>query len=292
MDGRCWFTREISRETGAPGIVISVLILTLNEEANLPDCLASVQWSDDVLVLDAGSTDRTVEIAQKAGARVFVRAVTDERSQRAYSLTLPFKYPWVYNPDADEITTPELRSEMQSVVASNPPEVAFRVRFKNYFQDRWIKHSSLYPTWVVRLFRPQNISFERATNLRYIVKGREGRLNEHFLHYSFRRGILPWIQKHTVYADGEARESLNANQAERGWLRLFSIDAVRRRSAWKRLSMRMPLRPVARFVYMYFLRMGFLDGRPGLIYCALLSFYEWMIVLRLHELKQQSARRH
>ena len=97
--------------------MISVLILTLNEEASLPACLAAVQWCDDVIVFDSFSTDRTVEIAQAAGARVFQRAFDNERDHRAASLRLPFQHPWVYNPDADEVTTPELRDEMRRVVA-------------------------------------------------------------------------------------------------------------------------------------------------------------------------------
>ena len=88
---------------------ISALILTFNEEQNLPACLESLKWCDDVVVLDSFSTDRTVEIAESAGARVVQREFDDEKSQREASLKLSFRYPWVYNPDADEITPPELR---------------------------------------------------------------------------------------------------------------------------------------------------------------------------------------
>src|SRR5512142_2624263 len=100
----------------------SVLILTLNEEENLPRCLESVKWSDDIVVLDSLSSDRTVAIAQAAGARVLQRQFDNELAQRAYSLTIPFHHPWVYNPDADEITPKALRDEMLAVVAdSNRP---------------------------------------------------------------------------------------------------------------------------------------------------------------------------
>src|ERR1700752_1571572 len=109
-------------------MTISVLILTLNEDVNLEACLASVAWSDDIVVLDSFSTDRTVEIARAAGARVYQRHFDNERNQRTFSLReIPCKYPWVYMPDADEITPCELRDEMRSVVAvPDRPEVAFR----------------------------------------------------------------------------------------------------------------------------------------------------------------------
>src|SRR5271155_5624521 len=175
---------------------ISVLVLTLNEEAVLPTCLESLKWSDDIVVFDSFSADRTVKIAQAAGARVFARAFDDERAQRTASLQLPFKNRWVYNPDADELTPPELRKEMLQIVADPArPEVAYRVRFKTMFHGRWIKHSSLYPTWAMRLFQPGKISFERSINLRYVVAGAEGRLQNHFEHYSFNKGINAWLEK-------------------------------------------------------------------------------------------------
>src|SRR4051794_7339801 len=103
---------------------ISVLILTKNEERNLPRCLEAARWSDDVVVLDSGSTDRTAAVAEEFGARVFRRAWDTEPAQRGYSLGLPFRHPWVYNPDADEVATPELIEEMRKVVADPArPEV-------------------------------------------------------------------------------------------------------------------------------------------------------------------------
>ncbi len=269
--------------------MISVLILTLNEEASLPACLAAVQWCDDVIVFDSFSTDRTVEIAQAAGARVVQRAFDNERDHRAASLRLPFQHPWVYNPDADEVTTPELRDEMRRVVAERArPEVAYRTRFKTMFCGRWIKHSSLYPTWVVRLFRPEKISFERAINLRYIVEGPEGRLDNHFEHHTFSKGLNAWFDKHNRYSWHEAAESLKA-LAGGGfrWADLFRGDAVARRRALKELSFRVPCRPWLRFLYMYGVRLGFLDGRAGYAYCRLLAIYEQMIVFKMEELRRR-----
>lgn len=271
--------------------MISVLILTLNEEANLPACLESVKWSDDIVVFDSFSTDRTVEIARAAGARVIQRAFDNERSHRTASLRAPFKYPWVYNPDADEITPPELREEMSGMVADPArPEVAYRIRFKTMFRERWIKHSSLYPTWVVRLFRAENISFERSVNLHYLVHGCEGRLQNHFEHRTFNKGINAWLEKHNRYSSQEAVESLRSLSSHSfKWTDLFNRSPVLRRQALKELSFRLPFRPLLRFFYMYFFRLGFLDGRPGFDYCLLLSMYEEMIVLKMNEIRRTRA---
>lgn len=269
---------------------ISVLILTFNEEANLPACLDGVKWSDDIVVFDSFSTDRTVEIANAAGARVFQRTFDNERDHRAASLRLPFKHAWVYNPDADEITPPELRDEMLRVTARPGGEVAYRIRFKTMFCGRWIKRSSLYPTWVVRLFRPEKISFERAINLRYVVDGPEGRLENHFEHHTFNKGLNAWFDKHNRYSCHEATESLKSLvEARFRWSELFNGDPVKRRRALKELSFRVPCRPLLRFLYMYVLRGGFLDGPAGYAYCRMLAIYESMIVLKMTELRRRQA---
>jgi glycosyltransferase involved in cell wall biosynthesis len=271
---------------------ISVLIMTLDEEVNLPACLAAVAWSDDIVVLDSFSSDRTIEIAKAAGARVYQHEYVNELSQRLYGLKeIPFKHQWVYIPDADEVTPPELRDEILSITADpSRPEGAFRCRFKVFFMGRWLRYSSLYPTWVVRLVRPDRIDFEqREINCHWIVDGPEGRLANHFIHYSFNKGINWWFEKHNRYSWHEARESLNSLQGEGvDWKGLFDRhDTVRRRRALKSLSFRLPGRPFLRFIYMYVVRRGFLDGWAGYIYCRLLASYEFMIVMKVAEIRRR-----
>jgi glycosyltransferase involved in cell wall biosynthesis len=272
--------------------MISVLVLTLDEERNLPACLRSVAWSDDVVVLDSGSADTTVAIAREFGARVVQAKFANERERRAFAMGLPFKHPWVYNPDADEVTTEELRDEMLAKVATpGLEEVAFRVRFKTMLFGRWLRFSGLYPTWVVRLFRPEFVRLERNVNLRYVVEGREGRLRSHFLHHTFNNGFEAWIDKHNRYSSGEALETVRELESGRlDWRELApGADPVARRAALKRLSMRLPFRPALRFAYMYVLRGGFLDGFAGLTYCRLLAMYEYMIVLKVRELRARRS---
>ncbi len=271
---------------------VSVLILTLNEEANLPRCLDSVKWSDDIVIFDSCSTDRTCEMARAAGARVVQRRFDNERDHRAASLQVGFKHPWVYNPDADEVATPELQQEMLRVVGeTSRAEVAYRVRFKTMFMGRWIRHSSLYPTWVVRLFKPGALSFARSTNLRYLVNGAEGFLQNHFEHYTFNKGLNAWFEKHNHYSWHEAEENLKARSQPLGLGALLRRDPVARRRALKELSFRLPFRPLLRFIYMYGLRLGFLDGLPGFHYCRLLAIYEYMIVLKMAEIRRRQQGR-
>lgn len=271
--------------------MISCLILTKNEELNLPACLNALAWCDDILVLDCGSTDRTVEIAERAGARVFFRDWDSERAQRTYSLSLPFKYPWVYNPDADEVLSPELRQEMIDAI-TNPslPHVAYRMRFRVIFMDQWIRRSSLYPTWFLRLFRPECLSFEREVNMRYVVNGSVGMLQKHFDHFTFRKGIHHWFTKHNEYSSYEAAEALKVLKEHPFEIRaLLSRDPIEQRRAWKDLSFRVPGRSVATLFYLLFIRGGVLDGPAGWAFCGLRASYELMIELKLWEFRNGEA---
>lgn len=268
--------------------MISALVLTLNEELNLPKCLESLRWSDDIVVLDSGSTDRTITIAEEHGARVVQRKFDDWASHQNWAVNnIQFKHPWVYYSDADEVVTRELSDELQSVARDRDrPEVAFRVRYRNYFLGKWIRHCGIYPVWVLRFFRPGKVRWERSVNPIPLVDGPEGRLREHFDHFSFSKGMHEWWQKHRRYADQEAVESLRSlRESSVPWRDLFVLDAVSRRRALKELSFRMPCRPTLRFLYMYVWRLGFLDGAAGLRYCMLLSQYERLIVERMRILR-------
>ncbi len=267
----------------------SVLILTLNEEINLPRCLASVSWSDDVVVLDSFSTDRTVEIAEAAGARVVQRRFDNWSCHQNWAVrNIEFKHPWVYYSDADESVTPELAEELRSI-AGNGTEgpVAYRIRFRNIFMGRWIRHSSLYPTWVLRFFRPDKVHWERLVNPIAVVDGPESRLYGHFEHYSFNKGLAEWFAKHNLYSSDEARELIRTVEESMEWRGLVSPDPAQRRKAMKSLAYRMPLRPTLVFGYLYFLRLGLLDGLPGLTYCRLRAIFEYMVDLKVKELKRR-----
>src|SRR4030042_4053472 len=268
---------------------ISILILTLNEELNLPDCLESVSWSDDIVVVDSFSSDRTVEIAKAAGARIVQRKFDNWSAHQNWAVeNIEFRYPWVYYSDADEIMPSELRDEILKVISEKDrPGVAYRVRFKNMFMDCWIKRSSLYPTWVLRLFRPECVRWERLVNPIPIIDGKEGKLQSHFQHYSFNKGMTEWIHKHNLYSQKEASELIKAINSSIDWKGLLSKDPTLRRKSLKQFAYRMPLRPFLVFCFFYFFRLGFLDGLPGLTYCRLRSIYEYMIDLKVKELRRR-----
>lgn len=271
----------------------SILILTLNEEENIERCIRSVSWSDDIVVLDSFSTDMTVEIAESLGARVIQRHFDNWASHQNWALeNIDFKNAWVYYSDADEVVTDELRDEIKQVTSTNNTQgnVAYWLRYKNYFWGRWIKHCGIYPVWVLRLFQPSNIRWERVVNPKPVITGNDGRLTSHFEHYSFNKGMAEWFIKHARYAHGEAIEGIK--ELDEGQLKLrelVSSDSPTRRKTLQKLSLRLPFRPLQRFIYMYVFRLGFLDGWAGFTYCRLLSMYEYMIDIQMKELRRLKA---
>ncbi|SRR6266480_1812071 len=264
---------------------ISILILTLNEEQNLPDCLRSVAWAKDVVVLDSHSTDQTVAIAQRSGARVVQRPFDNWAAHQNWAIeNLRFANRWVFYLDADERMTPELRAEIESIARdTSERRVAFYVGRKNFFMGRWIKHA-MPPGYIMRFFVPASIRFERLVNPVPIMQGEHGYLHQYILHYNFSKGIAEWIEKHNKYSTLEALEGMKEpGDAPGTQPSLSSRDPAHRRRALKRLSFRLPARPLLKFLYMYFIQRGFLDGRAGFDYCVLQGIYEYMITLKMTE---------
>lgn len=269
----------------------SVLILTLNEEKTLPRLLDRIEGvSDDIIILDSNSSDGTRDVARARGCRVFKREFDNERAQRAYANTLPFRHPWVYNPDADEIPDAKMIAEIQQAANAENTTSAYEVRFRNYLDGQWIRRSTDYPVWVVRLFRPERLTFDREINLRYVVEGSVKRLEGHFDHYPFAKGLEWWIAKHNIYSTKEAQEALKILDSRSLFGAMAKVFAATTskdfRVALKELSFFMPFRGTLRFLYSYLFRLGFLDGRAGLKYSVLISFYEFMIAAKLKELRK------
>lgn len=272
---------------------VSVLILTLNEEVNLEACVAALAGCDDVVVLDSFSSDGTAALAERLGARVYQRRFDNFAGQRNYALEhIPFQYDWVLHLDADEIVTPALRAEIQRVIAEGRFD-AFRIPSKMMFFGRWLRYSGLYPSYQVRLGHRERLRFRQVGHGQRedLPPERVGTLEAAYLHYSFAKGLSDWVDKHNRYASDEARETVRALADRRGvdWGGLLAPDAMRRRRALKGLSVRLPFRPSLRFLYMYVVRLGFLDGHAGLTYCRLLAFYEYLIVLKTRELRTGQA---
>lgn len=266
---------------------MSVLILTLNEEVNLPNCLASLTWCDDVVVLDSYSTDGTEAIAKNWGVRFVQREFDDYASQRNYGLTrIKYGNAWVFMVDADEVVPPELAQEIQTTVNTCSDAMClYRIRRKDYFVGRWIRYSSGYPTWFGRLARLGRVRVERAINEEYHTDGQVGLLKEHFVHYPFNKGFHVWVGKHNRYSTMEAEAMMSGSTHRIRLKELYHSDPVIRRKAIKGFVYSLPGRPLLMFCGMYFLRRGFLDGRAGLTYCLFRAFYEFMINCKVKEIQ-------
>lgn len=269
--------------------MISVVVLTYNEAINIERCLRSVSWSDDVLVMDSGSTDGTQALAEKLGARVMTRDFDDFAAQRNHALDKGgLKHPCVLHLDADEVVSDELRDEMHRVAATGEPLAGYRVPFRLMMMGHWLRYSGMYPTYQVRFGLRDRLRFHMVGHgQRETLDSTEvGTLQGDLIHHNFSKGISDWLGKHARYARAEAAEVANA-KGKRRWAELLRArDTMERRRILKDLGSRMPMRPVARFVYMYFFRRGFLDGRAGFRYAMLVATYQWFIDMNVEELRR------
>ena len=268
--------------------MISILILTKNEQQDLLGCLQSVSWSDDIHVYDSVSTDQTVAIATKFGATVTQRPFDNWAAHQNWGLLhIPFKHPWVFYIDADERMTPELVQAVQAAAVSSADNVAFRLQRRDFFMGTWLKHvqtSSFY----MRLFRPENMRYERLVNPISIADGPVGDVSGYLDHFPFGKGMGHWIDRHNSYSRFEAQQIISNRAAGEGfsWVKAFTAkDFHQRRYHQKELFYRLPCRPLVKFLLLYVAKRGFLDGRAGLTYAILQAVYEYFIVLKVRELQ-------
>jgi glycosyltransferase involved in cell wall biosynthesis len=270
--------------------MFSIYILTYNEEIDIAECIESALLSDDVIVVDSFSSDRTVEIARRYPVRVEQHAFESHGKQRTWMLrSIPTKYDWVYILEADERMTPALFAEC--VAATQQSQFAgYYVAERVMFMERWIRHSTQYPRYQLRLFQKDRVWFDDYGHTeREVCDGETSFLRETYPHYTCGKGLSRWIEKHNRYSTDEARETLRQlDYGSVNWGDLFwGNSEVKRRRALKDLSLRIPLRPLVRFVYMYLFLGGLLDGRAGFAWCTLQAFYEYLILLKVDELRRQ-----
>jgi glycosyltransferase involved in cell wall biosynthesis len=272
--------------------MFSIYILTHNEELDIAACIESAMLSDDIMVVDSYSSDRTVEIAKGYPVRVVQHAFESHGRQRTWMLKsiLP-KYEWVYILEADERLTPELFAEC-TAATKNPELIGYYVAERVMFMNTWIRHSTQYPRYQMRLFRHGKVWFtDYGHTEREVCDGQTGFIKQTYPHYTSGKGFSRWIEKHNRYSTDEAKETLR--QLEEGkvnWKNLFfGATEVERRRALKDLSLHLPARPLIRFLYMYFILGGCLDGKAGFTWCVLQAFYEYLILLKVWEMKNIST---
>ena len=277
-------------------VPVTVIFPVKDEEQNLPDALASVAWADEVIVVDSHSADRTAELARAAGAEVVqFDHVPGGPKKKAWALVnLAPRNDWLLLLDADERVPEGLRAEIEQAVA-NGDKAGYYVDREFVFMGRKLRCFS--PNWNMRLFRRGSGRMEDL-ELQDVPGTGDNEIHEHVtvdgstgflrtpLNHDDYRGLTAWLDRHNRYATWEAhlyrkfrREPIGVGP--RGFLRL---DPFQRKRVLRRLWVRFPLRPGIRFLVWYVGRRGFLDGRPGFVFCVLMSYYEFIIGAKLREL--------
>ncbi len=281
-------------------IPVSVLIPAKNEERNLPACLESVARADEIFVVDSQSSDRSAEIVKSYGANL-VQFHFNGRwpKKKNWSLeNLPFRNDWILIVDCDERITNELWDEIATAI-KDQKYCGYYLNRRVFFLGKWIRHGGKYPDWNMRLFkhkegRYENLGTEGVRNTgdnevheHVVLTGDAGYLKNDMIHEDF-RDLFHWIERHNRYSNWEARVYYNVltGKDESGTIGAsFFGDAVQRKRFLKKIWVRLPFKPLLRFILFYFIQLGFLDGKAGYIYGKLLSQYEYQIGAKLYELK-------
>lgn len=275
---------------------VSILIPIKNEAGNLPRALASVKWADEIFVVDSHSIDGSIEIAQARGAQVVqfqFNGCWPKKKNWALE-NLPFGNEWVFILDADEVLPPEAEAEFRSAIANAGDIAGYRINRRFMFMGKWLRHA-YYPNWNLRLFRHTLGRYEKLTDAatesgdnevheHVTVRGQTAKLSVEMDHYAF-PSIDVFVEKHNRYSNWEARvaaDSLMAGSAEK--IRGQNVGTRRR---LKTLFLRMPFRPLLRFLYVYIWQKGFLDGAEGFYFARLHGFYEFLSVAKTRELQKQ-----
>ena len=283
-------------ELAAHSIALSVIILTHNEEQNLPDCLASLAGLNcEVFVVDSGSSDRTLEIAAAAGAQIICHPFENYAAQRNWAQhTLPLKTDWLLHLDADERLTAALRDEIAALFSpAHEKRLAamdgFMLCKRTMFMNRWIKHGAHYPSYHLRLFRKaKGACEERLYDQHFVVRGNIAKLKHDCLDVLC-ADLDTWISRHLRWADLEARQMMQQETNRQVRANPFGNSIERKRWLRNGIYNRAPLflRAVLYWLYRYILRLGFLDGKEGFIFHFLQALWFRLLVdVKLDELRR------
>jgi len=282
-------------------ISISVIILTYNEELNLENCLKNIaDWVNEIIIVDSFSSDKTLEIAKKYTSKIVKHSFVNQAEQFNWALdNLEIKNDWILRLDADEHLTEELKKEISqtlinadkklidadniSINQQNQHESAcavngYYIKRRVYFMGRFIKHGGYYPAWILRLFKKGEARSEEREMDEHIIllAGQAGKLNNDFIDDN-KQSLNRWIEKHNSYSLREAEAAIKEN-----------YGGKKNRAFYYKL----PLfcRAFLYFVYRYFFRLGFLDGKEGLIFHFLQGFwYRFLVDAKIHEIKKAKS---
>ena len=268
--------------------MVSVVILTKNEEADLPACLAAIQWCNDIHILDSGSSDKTIFIAEKFKVNVAVNSFESFGKQRNFALeNLPLKNDWVLFLDADEVATEKFHLMiMDSLKKVNSDVAGFYCCWKMILDGKWLRYADNFPKWQFRLVHKHRAKFTDFGHGQKEgeVTGRIDYIKEPYLHYGFSKGWFHWMERHNRYSNLEAIARLKKTTPFKN---IFSQTSSIRNPALKTWFSKIPGWPLLRFFQAYIFNIGFVEGIPGLLYCINMSYYEFLIQIKMRELKQQ-----
>jgi glycosyltransferase involved in cell wall biosynthesis len=281
-------------------VPVSIVIPTRNEAANLARCLKSIAWASEIYVVDSKSTDETCQIAENFGASLIQFEYGGGwPKKKNWALThLPFQNEWVLLLDADEVLCQGGCEEIDRILKSKSEIAGYWINRRFMFLGKWLKHA-YYPNWNLRLFRHSLGRFERLvggeTNSgdveiheHVLVKGATARLKTELEHYAFPT-VESFIEKHNRYSNWESQFEWELGKKGAGSLLQDRRANLRRRL--KIMSRKLPMRPLLRFWYIYFIQRGFLDGIEGYYFAQLHACYEWMSIIKTFELRRNASRR-
>ena len=266
-------------------IPLSVFVLTYNSEADIERCLKPLKgWADEVFIIDSFSTDNTVNLAKKYTQNIFLHKFENYAAQRNWALdNLPLENEWTLHLDADESLTPELKTEIATFIPSNAENIdGFYIKRRFIFLGRWLRHGGNYPQTELRLWRHNLVRVIDAGALEYIaIRGRVSTLKNDMIHDN-RRGLEAWIAKINMVSDWDADEFLTGL----GQAKLLAADDSEYvelgKTRWLRIHIwnRLPLfiRPFLLFFFKYIIKLGFLDGMAGFVYCSLMHYWYYFLI--------------
>jgi glycosyltransferase involved in cell wall biosynthesis len=278
----------------SPACGVSVLIFTLNEAVHLPSCLSSLAWCDDVIVVDSFSADDTEAICRTASVRFVQHAFEGFGAQRNWAIDhCDPKYPWILILDADERVPVEMAKELRDIAERDPPGVgAYRMRRRFHMWGRWLRHSALYPSWVVRFIHKDRVRYiNRGHSETQTVTGETLDLHSDLIDENL-KGIDEWFARQNRYSRKEAEYELEIDGERASLARLFSRDPLLRRASVKAMSRNLPFRGAMYFLYAFVWRRGFLDGWDGLMFCRMRALYQAEVEIKKYDSKRRQRAEH
>lgn len=287
---------------------VSVVMITRNEEKHMEKCLESINWADDIVIVDSFSEDKTVEIAKKFNCKVFQKDFIGFGPLKNYAVSKASNR-WILNLDADERITPELENEIRKIL-ENPDYDGYYISRKSYIGKKWIKHAGQWPDHQLRLFRKDKGKFqEKMLHERVEINGKIGYIKNPMLHYNF-LGWTHYIKKMNSYTTREAHDLLSKKfvwlypwkgikaffreyrkQRSNGNSRIYSYVLARNSIGNYELKWTVPFKPFYAFFRFYVVQQGFRDGMHGFVWAVVCGFYRFMKYVKYHEMKNDMERK-